>query len=61
MSDLPSTAGARHVNAALGLLRAGRIVDPYADRCMTAARKVLGSRAVTAAHDLMVVSVERRG
>lgn len=60
MLDFPPTAGTRHVNAALGRLRSGNLVDPFAEKCVEVAQKEIGSNAVTAAADLMVVSVERR-
>ncbi|CAL8471292.1 g10834 [Coccomyxa elongata] len=52
--------GQRHVNAALGRLRAGVFRDPFAERCVEAAAERFGADAVSAAADLMVLSVERR-
>lgn len=52
--------GQRHVNAALGRQRAGVFRDPFAERCVEAAAERFGADAVSAAADLMVLSVERR-
>lgn len=53
--------GQRHVNAALGRQRSSAVLrDASADRCVEAAAQRFGSEVVSAAHDLMVLSVERR-
>ena len=52
--------GQRHVNAALGRQRTGMLRDTFAERCVEVAAEQYGREAVSAARDLMVLSVERR-
>jgi hypothetical protein len=52
--------GQRHVNAALGRQRTGTLRDTFAERCVEVAAEQYGREAVSAARDLMVLSVERR-
>ncbi len=52
--------GQRHANAALGRQRLGTFKDTFAEKCVEAAAQKYGSDAVSAARDLMVLSVERR-
>ena len=57
--DQLRSLGARHLNAALGRMRAGSGVDAVSEGCLLAARQEYGSDGVTAAQDLMVLGVER--
>ena len=54
-----SNLGQRHLNAAIGRMRSGTGRDRFAEQCMEAARAAYGRADVTAAQDMMVVSVER--
>lgn len=52
--------GLRHENAAKNLQRSGGTVrDAHAEACRAAAQERFGSDDVTAAQDLMLLSVER--